>query len=481
MKFYNRIEELAHLEKIVGLSEKAAHLMVITGRRRVGKTTLIEHFMEKTKLPTYYFFVSKKSEVVILEEFKQILAQKIPLVASVNFPDFDAFFKFTFDYLKQTPAIIIFDEFQNFRSINPAIFSIFQKYWDSRHRGLRGAFICIGSAFTLMKDIFEHSKEPLFGRATAKLYLKPFSAHTVCEILKDNKLTAKPQMLLDLLTIFGGIPKYYHLVDQYDLYRTGISEILKELVLSENASLLTEGKDMLIEELGKNYNTYFSILQVMAMGCAQMSEIATQAGMPINSIGKYLDELLNYYQIISRETPTGLGPPRTKLSRYAIGDRFLNFWFRYVFRYASQIEMANFKYVLKRVAEDFSSYKGLIFETIAREILVEYGLNGKLPFEIDNIGRYWNRTGQVEIDVVAINKKANDVLFVECKLNARAVSERVLSYLQEKSSLVEWNRKIKRKYFGIFSVMHPPKQLCKTLEAKGCYIFSLEEYFGKNL
>lgn len=447
----------------------------MTGRRRVGKTTLIEQFLSEAKLKSFYFFVSKKRAAILLNEFKQILSDKIPLISSVSFLDFDSFFKFLFDYLRDNPAIIVFDEFQNFDSVDPSVFSVFQKYWDANLNRSKGMFICIGSAFTMMKRLFEDSNEPLFGRSTSKLFLKPFSVSALDEMLTDNDVPQKGKALLDLFTLFGGIPKYYHLLDIYDLFKANPAKIIEELILSDSALLKNEGKDLLIEEFGKNYSTYFSILLVIAMGYSQMSDIAAQTGISINSIGKYLGELLNYYQTIDREIPVSLGYPKTKLGRYLISDPFLNFWFKYVFRNSSNIEMSNFKPVLRGILDDMDSYKGFVFEKIAREIVMEMNTSGRLPVQADVIGRYWNRTGQVEIDIVAADKKKRGVLFIECKMNSNAISEQTLTDLQQKVDTVEWRQKVRKKYFGIFTLNRLPEKMRRSLTDKGCVLLSLED------
>ena len=216
MKFYNREKELGILARLSTLSRTSSHMVVVTGRRRVGKTELIRQF-SKNKNNILYLFVSKKKPHVLLEEFKDILATKIPLLQTVSFDSFDDFFLFIINYMKEHPMFLVFDEFQNFGNVDPSVFSIIQNQWDTNKDNIKGGFIFIGSVYTLMRRIFEGKKEPLFGRATSKLFIDPLDPDAIADILYDYNIDASAHLPFYFM-LFGGIPKYYFLLDRYRLF-----------------------------------------------------------------------------------------------------------------------------------------------------------------------------------------------------------------------------------------------------------------------
>lgn len=137
MKFYNRETELSRLSEIVSLSMKRSHMLVISGRRRIGKTELIRQFL-KGRQDFLYFFVSKKKPHILVEEFRDILSEKISFIKTASFRNFDDLFSFIFDYMKETPLIVVFDEFQNFDFVDPSAFSAIQNLWDRDKNNIKG-------------------------------------------------------------------------------------------------------------------------------------------------------------------------------------------------------------------------------------------------------------------------------------------------------------------------------------------------------
>ena len=252
MKFYNRDRELSRLQSIISEGENQAHFVVISGRRRIGKTALIKHF-SKERTDFIYLFVSKKKPHLLLSEFTELLAERIPLLNSVTINNFDAFFTILFEEMQKTPLCVVLDEFQNFQQVDDSTFSVLQKLWDQYQEKCKGALVCIGSVQTLMRDIFEGSKEPLFGRATAKIALKPLSVNVLVEILGDNQVDTAKQLIF-YYSLFGGVPKYYSMISRMNLFRKKRQEIIKILFCETDAMLQNEGRELLIEEFGKNYH-----------------------------------------------------------------------------------------------------------------------------------------------------------------------------------------------------------------------------------
>lgn len=480
MKFYNRERELTRLSQVIDLSRHTAHMLVITGRRRVGKTELIREFSRRGD-DIIYLFVSKKKPHILLEEFQEIIAHKIPLIKPLTFASFDDFFEFLFNYMKENYLILVFDECQNFASIDMAVFSILQKHWDLQKDSVTGSLIFIGSVFTLMKNIFEDEKEPLFGRVTSRLYLEQFHPVTIAEILEDYHLDPA-QELLFYYTLFGGLPKYYFLLDRYELFGKSREEIIKRFFAEQDAVLQNEGRELLIEEFGKNYYLYFSILQVIAGGETQMARIADATGININSISKYLEELTSYYQVIDRKLPVTEYQAHQKTGRYYLKDPFLNFWFRYIYRNLSLIEIGDEKRLTDKIITDLPNLMGFVFENLVKEFWRKLNLKQQLPFQFSKIGSYWNRTGSVEIDLVAIDEDNHKILLAECKLSSSKMSLEVMKKLKSKAQAITWRKERREEYFAVFTADELPVNTKKALEEEGVMAYSLKDliYLAKS-
>ncbi len=472
MKFYNRESELSKLSDIAKLSMSAPHMVIITGRRRVGKTELIRRFSMERK-DVLYLFVSKKKPNILVEEFRDVSAEKIALIRTASFKTFGDFFSFLFDYMKDQFSIVVFDEFQNFEYVDPSVFSTLQNLWDSGKDTIKGTFIFIGSIHTLMQKIFEGAKEPLFGRATSRIYLEPLDPDVIAEILSDYHLDPAAHLLF-YFTLFDGIPKYYFLLDRYRLYGKSHAEIVRKLFCEADAPLQQEGKDLLIEEFGKNYHLYFSVLQVVAGGETQMARIADGAGINVNSISKYLEELTTYYQVLERRIPVTEHKHDKKIGRYYIKDHALRFWFRYIFKNQSLIEIGDERTLTERILRDLPTFSGKSFEELIRGLLLKRNAKGLLPFRFTKIGGFWTRKGDVEIDIVALNEDEGKILFGECKLKGNKFTLVDLQKLKEKTKQVKWNMSSRKEYFALFSVQAIPDKTRVSLEKEGMLIFDLK-------
>lgn len=444
MKFYNRKNELENLREIKKLSGKQAQMTVIIGRRRVGKTELIRYFLQNEQ-NSFYFFVERKKSLPLLEEFTEILKQKYPLLAG-QFRNWDDFFKFLFEISAKKQISIIFDEFQNFKFVDPSIFSILQKHWDLNCKQSKLNLTLVGSVITLMEKIFRGSKEPLFGRVSHKIYLEPFEPPIVKNLLADcGKKDSKN--LLDFYTVFGGIPKYYaELENKSQFKENDFFKILNNMFFGGDGILKEEGYDLLSQEFGKNYQTYFSILQIIASGSTRASEIADKAGIPVTAIARYLDTLSEKYKFIKKKNP--VFSERSKNSRYYLNDRFLIFWFRYIFRFKSLIEIGKSGQIIDFIKKDIGNLQGFVFEDIARSYILDEDKKGKFAFSIEGIGNFWDKTGN-EIDLIAFSESEKKIVFLECKLSPKRINQEIINSLKEKSKFVKWNIGRRKEYFGV--------------------------------
>lgn len=473
MKFYNREYELARLKEIATLSANSAHLMVLTGRRRVGKTELIRKFAEEQE-HVLYFFVSKKKPLVLLEEFRELLAVRIPILKTVIFNNFRDFFTFLFMQMEQQTLCIIFDEFQNFQQVDPSVFSTLQDIWDRRKDVVKGTIICVGSVQTLMQEIFEGAKEPLFGRVTARLYLKPLAANVIVDLLREQTVEPAKQLLF-YYTLFGGIPKYYFLLDRYRLFGNNRTEIIRKFFCESDALLQQEGKELLIEEFGKNYHLYFSILQVIAGGVTQMARIADCAGINVNSISKYLEELTSNYQIIERRVPVTETRNEQKIGRYYLKDQLLRFWFRYIFSNQSMIAIGDEAGLLTKIEGDLQTLMGWSFEDLVRTLLLERNDTTVIPFRFSKIGGFWNKSGDVEIDIVALDEENGNILIGECKLNGNRFTSTEAKRLKVKAESIAWRKKNRKELYALFCLENVSASTARTLTEEGVSVYTLAD------
>jgi len=474
MKFYNREEELAYLDKIQNKITQAAYFTILLGRRQVGKTSLIRHYLQSIDLPALYFFVSKKNAPALLEEFTEILSVQLPLLKQTKLETFEAFFSVLFDFLQQSPAIVVFDEFQNFQQVEPAVFSILQKFWDTRKEMIKGHLLVIGSIFSLMRKIFEDEREPLFNRPTGKLRIEPFDLATIKQILADHQL-APQTALLNYYALFGGIPRYYDLMERAGLFGRELNEIIRELILEPNALLREEGRQLVIEAFGKESATYFSILEAIARGHTQLSTIASQAGIATTSASKYLDELASIYQIIERREPVAANGGR-KNGRYYLNDNFLAFWFRYVYRNLSTLEIANTAYLTQIIQNDFANYLGPRFERMIQQRLIELNRKNQLPFPATQIGSYWDR-GQTQIDVVVWSEIERQCLVGECKLNSKRLDSNDLDLLRQRGTLMQQKTHCELLSLAFFVADEASEELRHRLKEQGIQLSSLTDFF----
>ncbi|MDZ7339735.1 MAG: ATP-binding protein [candidate division KSB1 bacterium] len=476
MEFIGRKAELARLREINELARASVggYLTMITGRRRIGKTTLVKHFLEQNNIPNCYFFVSRKQPKAMLVEFTELLTQQFPEISGLQFANFDGFFKFLFQTLERKNYTFVFDEFQNFLYVDASVFSIVQKYWDEYKDKIKGHIIVIGSLQTVMHTLFEDQKEPLFKRLTGKMILKPFSVAEMNSLFaQQTELNQGEKLKLQLL--FNGIPFYYYLMERENLFGKDIIEIIQRLALRNDGLLFNEGKELTIEEFGKNYGRYFSILEAIASGFTQWNDISTHTGILPNSIGKYLDELLNYYDLIERKSSV-FSSDEGKSNRYYLKDNFLTFWFRYVHKNFSLLENYSGDAIIPKVKADLPNFFGVQFEKLILDWLQRQCIEKPNQFPFDVVGKYWDR-GQNEIDLLAYQEKGDLCLIGECKLSSKRITSAIVNQFQEQSEIISKKRRFKTYRKAVFVGDVSPDDLKISLQGKGIEIFDVTNYF----
>ena len=405
MKFYNRESELALLSQADKLKSTRAIMTMLVGRRRVGKTTLA--LQKYSNDPTIYLFVSKKTEPLLCEEFVSEISNKLGIKIFGNITKFEELFEYILELGKTTPFTLIIDEFQEFYRVNSSIFSSIQKLWDLHKDTSKIHFIASGSIYSLMKKIYEDIGEPLFGRADFKIDLKPLKPSVLKEILEDYQ-SFNTHNFFDLYLLSGGIAKY---IEIFILHKSFEIDSMIELICTENSIFLDEGKNRLIEEFGKEYATYFSILSLIASSKTSRSEIES---ILEKNISGHLARLENDYNIIKSIKPIN-AKPNSKVQKYEIVDNFLAFWFRFIYKYQSLIESENFDRLKEIIKRDMDTFKGRFLEKLFVELLKEKKL-------YSTIGSYWERGNKNELDIVAVDEVNKTLLICEVKLNEKRLN-----------------------------------------------------------
>lgn len=414
MKFYNRVSELAELQRIQNLSfNDHSRLTVVTGRRRIGKTSLIMKSVEG--LPSVYLFVGRKNEAALCAEFIPIIAQSLNTFVPQEIRTFRSLFQYLMELAVNRSFNIIIDEFQEFYNINESVYSDMQNIWDFYRKRSHINLIVSGSVYSLMQKIFQNAKEPLFGRADNIIKLSAFDLTTLKEILKDYNPEYSNDDLLALYSFTGGIPKYVELF--CDNNATTIEKMIAFMV-RDNSPFTDEGKNLLIEEFGKNYATYFSILSSISGGINTQPEI--EAALGNISVGGQLKRLIEDYNIVVRHRPI-LAKEGTHTVRYEIQDNFIRFWFNYFDRHRSLIEIKNFDALRSIISSDYTTYSGLMLERYFKQKFAE-------SKQFRAIGSWWQPRGnQYEIDIVALKLEKNQAIAVEVKRNKKNFKPELLA------------------------------------------------------
>ena len=417
MKFYDRNAELQILEKNWQQSVNHSMMTTLIGRRRIGKTALLLKSAENKAC--LYLYVSKDNEQVLCRKFQQQAQNVLDLQLYGQVENFGNLFKELMKYGENHHYTLIIDEFQKLLGINAAIPSEIQDIWDRNKDKTQVNLVLCGSIYSMMKRIFDHSDQPLYGRRDSHLRLLPFSIETLKNILADHNPDYNPDDLLCLYMLTGGVAKYVALL--MDARATTKQKMLN-FALSPDSPFLTEGTELLISEFGRDYGTYFSILQLIASGMTTQNEIDSVIG---KNTGAYLNNMHEDYLFISKNTPL-LSKPGVRNIRWQIDDCFLRFWFRFVYPYQGLIESNQLGLLKQYVTDNYAQFTGRTLERYFQEKAMQGG-------KFTKVGNWWDRKGKNEIDMVALNEFDKTCLVAEIKRNKDRIS---MKDLQEKTGVL---------------------------------------------
>ncbi|WP_048147306.1 ATP-binding protein [Pyrococcus abyssi] len=449
-KFVNRKRELKVLERAW---EEGFRLFVVYGRRRVGKTALLRKFLENKR--GIYFLCSQRGYEKDLKRFSQEISSFIG--APVRFESFKDAFKFL---RGQGKLLVIFDEFPYLIEADKGVISEFQEIVDIVLEGSEITIILCGSSVGMMEREILSYKSPLYGRASGVLKVKPFRFFDMVEWFGKDF-----ERLLRLYGVTWGIPKYM------EFFKTGSDDEIINNFFNPSAFLFNEARLLLMEEL-RNPTRYMQIIEAIAMGKTRLNEIAQYVGIEAKDLSTYLRVLSNL-GIVRREVP--ITERKAKRGIYVIEDEYFRFYHRFVSPHYEEIDSLNPEPAIRDFLRNFNTYLGKTFEKVAREFLIEVNKHGGLPFKFMEIGKWWQRSE--EIDLLALNRGEKKVLLVEVKWKELGEKEArgVLKDLERKGELVgleNW-----QKYYGLIAKGIKCKELLKS---EGWLLWDLKDFENLN-
>lgn len=464
MRLINRMEELAGLEGC--WKKKGSGLVVIYGKRRVGKTCLIKAFLEHK--PHLYFLADKTTGTENLKLLSAIVGKyfKDTRLEKHGFSDWYDFF----EYLKQNvkkKLVLAIDEFPYLAEGNKGISSIFQKGWDETLSRLPVFFILCGSSIEMMESEALAYKAPLYGRRTAQVWVRPFSFFDAWKFYPGSDFDE----FLKIYGVTGGNPAY--LLKLRDA--KSLEEALKQYVFRPIELLFEEVEFILKEEL-REPRQYMSILRAISFGCRKFGEIVNETGFEKSSLHKYLF-ILEDLHLIEKEVPvTEKSPEKSRRGLYQIQDQFVKFWFNYVYPYKGEIELGNTASALSQWEKTFDGIVAQNYELAAREIVRRHQ---KELFSFSRIGRWWE--GNEEIDLIALNENTSQILFGEVKWSNHPIGTNIYEDLKAKAQKVNWGRKSRREYFALFSRSGFTSDMKKLAKQESVFLFERSKLINSSL
>lgn len=444
MKFLGREKEILDLEKEYA---RDGGFVVIYGRRRIGKTTLIKQFI-KSKT-AFYFLATKEVESQSMKRFAGVIARTTgnSVMQKAAFSDWLDLFQAVADYKPNEKKVLVIDEFPYLVKVNDSFPSILQNAWDEILKDSNVMLILCGSLISMMKKHALSYESPLYGRRTAQMRIAPLPFTTVYENQKLSFEEAAEQY-----SITGGVPKYMEFFsDGQPLY-----EQIKENVLSKNGFLYEEPNFLLTDEVQVPTN-YFSIIKVIADGNHKLGTIAGILGLETSALTPYL-KTLSELGFVEKQVPvTEKNAEKTRKGLYFISDNFLRFWFRYVYPYKGELELDNTQISLDELDKDFKEkFVAFAYKDICKEIFARLCSDKAIDFTPSKIGSYWlnDKSGNTQIDVMAVDTVNKRLFAGECKYHNQPVDADVYFELVKK---VDNSAEIKSAFkgytviYGVFS------------------------------
>ncbi|MCL2764353.1 MAG: ATP-binding protein [Treponema sp.] len=449
--FFGRVRELEIMEKMY--KKHGFELLVLYGRRRIGKTTLISHFIQNKQ--AIFFSAQEANDVINLKMFSQLIYKFSGLEKSglPAFTDWNSAFLYLADKIRNKRLVLVIDEFPYAAGANKGLKSILQNVIDHKLRNTNIFIILSGSHIGFMENEVLGSKSPLFGRRTAQMKLSGFDYIDAADMLSKFSNEDK----IKLYSCIGGTPYYLSRIDK----RLSFEKNLETLFFEPSGYLYEEPLMLLKQELREGA-VYNSIISAIALGATKLNDISLKTGEERSKTIKYLDTLIGL-NILYKEFPFGENPEKSRKGIYRINDNCYRFWYRYVFMNKTSIEQGTGAALLKFYLPELNSYIGGPFEDICMQYMIRMNNLLELPFIFSQSGRWWRPDS--EIDMVFSDASRKKIIFAECKWRNELKDTAALKKLIEKSKLfnnVSYLAARENTYYYMFSKT-PFSKSCESL------------------
>ena len=438
-QFVDREQEMETLQS--EYEREGSALVVLYGRRRVGKTTLISEFIKGKK--ALFFLVSEEAEAQNRNAFREKVAEFIDsdLLRSAEIKSWDVLFKAIMETNFDSKPVIVLDEFQYLGKANPAFPSILQRIWEEILKDRSVMVILCGSLISMMESQTLAYGSPLYGRRTAQIRLKQIPFGYYHEFFPGKSR----RELIEMYAVTGGVPKYIELFSESkDIYSA-----IQKCVLNRSGYLYDEPHFLLQQEVSE-VGSYFSIIRAIAAGNTKLSAIAGILETKATSLTKYLKTLIDL-DILEREVPvTEDNPEKSKKGLYKIKDNYLRLWFAFVYPNMSFIESGHSRIVMNKIRNSLvKNHIAFVYEDICKERMWDLNAEDFWPFNFTKLGRFWD--SKDEIDIVALDPEGKNLILGECKYWSEPVGVSVLRNLEAKASAVAWERDRRMVWYVLFS------------------------------
>jgi len=437
MTFWDRETELAYLER--QYNKTGSNLVVIYGRRRVGKTTAIARFSRNK--PNILFLADRAMENMLMQRLLSGVARFLDdaLLAQAAPPSWDWVFGQLVNRANfEQKIVLVIDEFQALAQVNAAFPSTLQRLWDQQLKSRNLMLILCGSLVGMMYQTTLAYESPLYGRRTGQIRMRPLGFSALREAFPEKTYNE----IVELYAVSGGVPVYVEALTEGPLMAQ-----INDCVLDPMGRLYDEPRFVLSGEVSDT-TTFFSILQVIAAGERRQTQIAGKLQLSTSYLSSYIRILLDL-EALEKRIPITANPERSRRSLYYIGDHFFDFWFRYVYPCQGELESGRPAIVRADIEQTFSQYVSRAFEDCTRDWLEHLDEQGQLPFQLHKIGSWWNKN--TELDIIGFNNTTRDILFGECKWTQVPVGLDVLKSLYNKANQVDWHKGARQEWFLIAS------------------------------
>ena len=426
--FVGRESELMKLNNLY--EQEGFQMAVVYGRRRVGKTTLINEFCRGKR--TLSFTALEQSDADNLADFNRLITNFFNLPSALQgFSSWADALAYIAERAQEERLIIVFDEFPYAAQRNATLPSVFQVTIDKLFKNTNALLILCGSNQGFMESEVLGRKSPLYGRRTAQIKVEDLGFHDAAKMLPG----LDPQEAFRFYGCFGGVPYYLQQVDP----ALGLRENLAQLYFDPMGFLFDEPYGLLRQEF-KEPALYSSILRAIASGANRPNQIADRVGMPQTSLPRYL-KALESIGIIRKAVPFGENRETSKHGIYQLSEPYYMFWYRFVMPYISDIESGLGRAVVNAIPEEqLNDYLGHRFESLCAEWMAEQAREGKLPLAATSISSWWGtnpeKREQDDIDVLAADRISKKLVICECKYREKFNESDEIADLESKRNLI---------------------------------------------